>query len=73
MTADRDDESGKFTEQYPRKAFLQAVDELDTPTTTNVAIEVGCSYDLAYRRLKALEEEGEVNHTEVGSTFIWSE
>lgn len=72
MTADRDDESGKFTEQYPRESFLQAVGTIDNATTARVAEEVGCSYDLAYRRLNALEEEGEVTRTEIGSSFVWS-
>ena len=72
MTTDRDDESGKFTEKYSREAFLQAVDKLDNATTARVADDVGCSYDLAYRRLKQLEEDGEVSQTKIGSSFIWS-
>ena len=72
VTADRDEESGKFTEQYPREAFLRAVDDIENATTARVAEEVGCSYDLAYRRLKALEDEEEVERTEIGSSFIWS-
>ena len=72
MTADRDDDSGKFTEKYPREAFLQAVNTLDNATTAQVADEVGCSYDLAYRRLMGLEEEGKITQTEIGSSFVWS-
>jgi transposase len=72
VTTDRDEESGKFTQKYSREAFLQAVDKLDNATTARVADEVGCSYDLAYRRLKRLEKEGEVSLTKIGSSFIWS-
>lgn len=72
MTTDRDEESGKFTQKYSREAFLQAVNKLDNATTARVADEVGCSYDLAYRRLKRLEKEGEVSLTKIGSSFIWS-
>ena len=72
VPADRDEESGKFTEQYPREAFLRAVENIENATTSKVADEVGCSYDLAYRRLDALEEEGEVNRTEIGSSFVWT-
>lgn len=72
MTADRDEESGKFTEQYPREAFLRAVESIDNATTARIAEEVGCSYDLAYRRLNTLEEDGEVTHTKIGSSFVWS-
>lgn len=68
----RDDDSGKFTEQYPRKAFIQAVTSVENATTTKVADEVGCSYDLAYRRLNALEADDEISRITVGSAFIWT-
>jgi len=70
MRDDRDEE-GQYTETYPDEAFLRAVDQLSVASTQNVADEVGCSYDLAYRRLKSLEEDGEVEHEEVGRSFIW--
>ncbi len=72
MPVDRDEDSGKFTEQYPREAFLRAVENTENATTKQVAEAVGCSYDLAYRRLNELEEEGEVTCTEIGSSFVWS-
>lgn len=64
-------EDGKFTEQYPRSSFLRAIDSLPVASTQNVADEVGCSYDLAYRKLKQLEQEGEIEHEEVGGSFVW--
>jgi len=72
VTADRDEESGQFSEQYPRDAFIRAVDTIENATTKKVSEEVGCSYDLAYRRLKALEEQGAVTSTMIGSSLIWS-
>lgn len=71
VAQDRDEESGKFTEQYPKEAFLAAVESLDNATTTKIAEEVGCSYDLAYRRLTSLSDTGEIRHTRVGSSFVW--
>jgi len=68
--SDRDDE-GQFSEQYPREAFLQAVEDTPVASTQNVADEVGCSYDLAYRRLKRLESDGTVEHEDVGRAFVW--
>ena len=70
---DRDEDSGKFREQYPTESFLKAVDELNMATTSKVAESVGCSYDLAYRRLTALAEEGQVVKSEVGGSLVWSE
>lgn len=72
MAEERDDDSGKFVKQYPVKDFVEAVEVLDTPTTQKIAQEVGCSYDLAYRRLNALEKEGVVSHNDVGGSLLWS-
>lgn len=72
MPADRDEESGKFTERYPREAFLDAVENIENATTAKIAEEVGCSYDLAYRRLNTLTDDGDVKRTEIGSSFVWS-
>ncbi|PSP88551.1 transcriptional regulator [Halobacteriales archaeon QS_4_69_34] len=65
------DEGGKFREQYPEEAFVRAVAELPVASTQNVADEVGCSYDLAYRRLPRLEDEGKIEHESVGRSFVW--
>jgi len=70
--SDRDDDSGKFTEQYPTEAFLDAVASIDNATTSKVAEKVGCSYDLAYRRLHSLADDGKVVRTKVGGILMWS-
>lgn len=67
---DRDDD-GKFRQEYSDERFLSAIEELAVTSTQNIADEVGCSYDLAYRRLKSLEEDREVEREEVGGSFIW--
>jgi len=69
--ADRDD-GGQFTEEYEDEAFLSAIEGLTVASTQSVADEVGCSYDLAYRRLKALKEDGDVSKEEVGGSFVWT-
>ena len=72
VTAERDEESGQFTEQYPREAFLNAVSRIENATTSKIAEEIGCSYDLAYRRLGTLADENEINKAMVGSSYIWT-
>jgi hypothetical protein len=72
MPTNRDDESGRFLEEYPMEAFLKAVEELEVATTSKVAECVGCSYDLAYRRLNTLSKDGDVERTEVGGSFVWA-
>lgn len=70
MDEDRDEE-GKYRETYPDSDFLEAVHELPVPSTSNVAEKVGCSYDLAYRRLRDLYEEGKLEREEVGNSFVY--
>jgi len=68
---DRDEETGKFSQQYEQQSFLEAIENLDNPTTMAIAESVGCSYDLAYRRLNSLEDEELVVKDEIGGTFLW--
>lgn len=68
---ERDARSGRYTTEFEPGAFVAAVQELELASTRDVADEVGCSYDLAYRRLKALDENGEVAGTKVGNTYHW--
>lgn len=72
MPPERNEDTGKFEEEYPQEAFLDAIRELDSATTTEVAELVGCSYDLAYRRLNRLADEDTVKQTKIGNTFVWS-
>lgn len=65
------DESGKYRENYPDSLFIEAVFELPVASTSNIAKEVGCSYDLAYRRMNELHETGEVQREKVGGSFVY--
>lgn len=69
---DRDEESGKFTETYPPGLFVETLRESGPTGTQNVADELGCSYELAYRRLRDLEDEGRVTSDRVGNARLWS-
>jgi len=70
MAEDRDDE-GKYKEKYSSDQFLNAVSNLNVASTQNVADKVGCSYDLAYRRLSELEDSGKLSYENVGRSFVW--
>lgn len=65
------DESGRWNPEFEDDDFIDAVDSLAVAGTQNVSTEVGCSYDLAYRRLKQLEEDGTVVSEKVGGSFVW--
>jgi hypothetical protein len=70
MPEDRDDD-GKFKQVYTTDDFITAVINLNIASTQNVADRVGCSYNLAYRRLRELENDDELSCEEVGRSFVW--
>ena len=70
---DRDEKSGKFTEEYPRQEFLEALTELGPSGTTDISDYVGCDRRTAYLKLKSLEEEGKVRGKKIGSSLLWEQ
>lgn len=68
---DRDKNSGRFTEEYPRESFLQALSELGAAGTTDISDHVGCDRRTAYLKLQTLEEEGDVESKKVGNALLW--
>ena len=71
MAREDRDEEGRYTETYSDKSFLEAIDIVAVASTQNIADEVGCSYNLAYRRLKGLQDKGVVEAQEVRNAFVW--
>lgn len=71
MGRDRDEYSGRFTREYNLVDFVKAVKKLAPASTLEIAEEIGCSRDLAYHRLKELDENGAVNGKVVGGTYHW--
>ena len=70
---DRDHESGQYTETYPRDDFLTALEEHGPDVgTQEIADIVGCNRDTAYRRLRDLEEENEIESRKIGMVRLWS-
>lgn len=68
---DRDEESGKFTEEYPPQEFLEALAELGPSGTTDISDYVGCDRRTAYLKLKSLEEKEKIRSKKVGSSLLW--
>ena len=68
---DRDDESGKFTEEYPIEDFIEAIRELDSAGTSDIADYIGCDRRTAYLKLQALDEENKVESQKVGNALLW--
>lgn len=68
---DRDKGSGKFTEEYPPQDFLEALAELGSSGTTDIADYVGCDRRTAYLKLKSLENKNKIKSKKVGSSLLW--
>jgi len=71
MGRDRDEYSGRFTQEYSDEDFVHAVKELGSCSTTDVADYVGCSSNLAYRRLTELASEGRIGAEKVARSYRW--
>lgn len=68
---ERDDDTGRFRQEFADEDFLTAVREGDLPTTREVADAVGCKYRTAYARLSRLEDTGHVASRTVGNSLVW--
>lgn len=67
----RDEESGRFTEEYPEEEFIQALEELGSAGTVDISNYVGCDRRTAYLKLQSLEEENKVTSQKVGNALLW--
>ena len=69
---DRDKETGRYTGQYSTEDFLDAISaEGGMAGTGDIAEQVGCAHDTAYKRLQKMESEGLVSSKKVGNTLLW--
>jgi len=68
----RDEKTGRYTGQYSTDDFLNAIDtEGGMAGTGEIADQVGCAHDTAYKRLQEIEEAGLVSSRKVGNTLLW--
>lgn len=70
--AERDDDSGRYTETYPPEEFVDALDALGGAAgTQDIADEVGCKYRTANAKLHELEDAGRISSKKVGNAYLW--
>jgi GTP-sensing pleiotropic transcriptional regulator CodY len=68
----RNEDSGRYTDEYSREAFLDALRTLDgAGGTSEIANEVGCIRETAYKKLRAMRNDGLVNSRDVGGSLLW--
>lgn len=69
---DRDDDTGQFTEEYPPDVFVNAIEAHGgTAGTKDVEDAIGCSYELAYKKLHQLADDGVIDRRKVGNVNLW--
>jgi predicted ArsR family transcriptional regulator len=66
-----DDRSGPFEEQVSDDEILAYVESQEVVTTKEVADHFDYHLQTARRRLKSLNQEGELNQKDVGKRFVW--
>lgn len=69
----RDAETGRYTDKYPPAEILRAIWDLGGhAATSEVADHVGASRDTIYKKLQAMEEQGQVESRRAGGIRVWS-
>jgi predicted ArsR family transcriptional regulator len=71
VTYDKHGKDGKFTPTYEAEDFLDAVAEIDLPTTGDIADRVGCAHRTALHHLNELEDEGKLTTRKAGRAKLW--
>lgn len=69
----RDEPTGRFAENFPDAAFIEAVGSLGPfAASGDIADVVGCTHATANMRLRDLADEGRVEKTERAGANLWS-
>jgi len=72
VTYDKTGEDGRFEATYEPEEFLDAVDALELPTTSDVAETVECAHRTALHHLNNLEDDGRLDSRMIGRAKVWS-
>jgi hypothetical protein len=69
---ERDPDTGRFVEEHSEQEYLSALRRLGGDgSTTEVARLVGSEYDAAYKKLRQLEQNGQITSRKVASARLW--
>lgn len=72
MPPQRDQHSGQYTASYSDDEFIETLAELGgEATASEVADQIGCVRDSAYRRLDQLTENGDILKRQAGRIMVW--
>jgi uncharacterized membrane protein len=70
---DRDDETGEFVDKYPQEAILTAIQECGgLAATSEIADDLDASRNTVYKKLRVMEEDGDVTSRKAGGIRVWT-
>ena len=72
VTYDKTGDDGRFEATFEPEEFLDAVRDLELPTTADVADAVGCAHRTALHHLNSLEDSDALDSRLVGRAKVWS-
>ena len=68
---ERDEATGRYVADTPPEEFIEAIERLGGAGTQEIADGVGCRYQAAYKRLRALEDQGRVGRRKIANANLW--
>ena len=69
----RDDETGRFSDKYPREDVIEAIRELSgTAATSEVADYLEADRNTVYKKLRIMEDRDEITSRKAGGIRVWS-
>lgn len=64
-------ERGQVIETFPPEDVIEVLAEIGPAGTREVSDRLGSAYETAYKKLRALEDDGQVTSRKVGNARLW--
>ena len=71
MPRQRNEDTGLYTETYPLERFTDELEAQGEATTREIADGIGCATETAYKKLRTLEERGDIESRMIARTRLW--
>lgn len=70
---ERDENTGQFTDKYPREEVLRVIeDRSGTAATSEIADALDADRNAIYKKLRIMEDEGQIESRKAGGIRVWS-
>ncbi|MFB6198824.1 MAG: transcriptional regulator, partial [Halobacteriaceae archaeon] len=70
---ERDENTGQFTDKYPREEILTVIEDLSgTAATSEIADALDADRNAIYKKLRLMEDDEQVVSRKAGGIRVWS-